>query len=105
RPPEERPTGIFALNDVMAMGVYHAASELGLTLPDDLSIVGFDDIPAARYIVPELTTVAQPIYQMGEAAALTLIRHIQDDSLPLETIELQTRLVVRGSTAPVEPAR
>lgn len=105
RPPEKRPTAIFALNDVMAMGVYHAASELGLTLPDDLSVVGFDDIPAARYIVPGLTTVAQPIYQMGEAAALTLIRHIQDDSLPLETIELETRLVVRGSTAPMEPHR
>jgi LacI family transcriptional regulator len=99
RPLEERPTAIFALNDVMAMGVYHAAAELGLILPDDLSVVGFDDIPAARYIVPSLTTVAQPIYQMGEAAALTLIRHIQDDSLPLETIQLETRLVVRDSTA------
>jgi LacI family transcriptional regulator len=99
RPPEERPTAIFALNDVMAMGVYHAAAELKLALPDDLSIIGFDDIPAARYIVPSLTTVAQPIYRMGEAAALTLIRHIQDDSLPLETIQLETRLIVRDSTA------
>jgi LacI family transcriptional regulator len=98
--PASRPTAVFALTDVMAVGVMHAAAELGLSIPRDLSVIGFDDIPAAKYIIPELTTVAQPIYQMGEAAAQTLIRHIQDDTLALETIQLETRLVKRSSTAP-----
>jgi LacI family transcriptional regulator len=98
---EHRPTAVFALADVMAIGVMHAASEAGLSLPQDLSIMGFDDVPAAKYIIPELTTVAQPIYDMGEAAAATLIRHMQDSSLPLETIQLPTKLIVRKSTAPL----
>jgi len=60
-----RPTAIFALTDVMAIGAIHAAFELGLTLPDDLSVVGFDNIPLASYVIPALTTVAQPIYNKG----------------------------------------
>jgi LacI family transcriptional regulator len=96
----DRPTAIFAFNDVMAIGVMHAAAELGLRLPEDLSVVGFDDIPAAAYSIPELTTVAQPIYAMGENAASLLIRHIRESESPVESIRLETRLVVRKSTAP-----
>ncbi|MDZ4767385.1 MAG: LacI family DNA-binding transcriptional regulator [Chloroflexota bacterium] len=101
--PVQRPTAVFALTDVMAIGVMHAAAELGMSLPKDLSIIGFDDIPAAKYIIPELTTVNQPIYQMGEVAATTLIRHIHDRELPLETLQLPTRLIIRKSTAPIYP--
>jgi LacI family transcriptional regulator len=99
--PAARPTAVFALTDVMAIGVMHAAAELGLSLPRDVSIIGFDDIPAAKFIIPELTTVSQPIYQMGEVAASTLIRHIQDRDLPLESLQLSTRLILRKSTAPI----
>jgi LacI family transcriptional regulator len=70
------PTAIFAFNDVVAVGVMHAASQLGLTLPDDLSVVGFDDIPLAAYVIPELTTVAQPIYNIGQTAVEVLLRRL-----------------------------
>lgn len=96
----DRPTAIFAFNDVMAIGVMHAAAELGLRLPDDLSVVGFDDIPIAAYSIPELTTVAQPIYAMGETAADLLIRHVRDTDALVESVKLETRLIVRKSTAP-----
>jgi LacI family transcriptional regulator len=96
----DRPTAIFAFNDVIAIGVLHAAAELGLRLPDDLSVIGFDDIPAAAYSIPELTTVAQPIYAMGEQAANLLIRHIRDSDAPVESVKLETQLIIRKSTAP-----
>lgn len=94
-----RPTAIFALTDVIAIGVMHAASEIGLLMPDNLSIVGFDNISLAAYSIPELTTVAQPIYEMGHAAAGILLRHIAEDDAPIETILLETALIVRKSTA------
>ncbi len=95
-----RPTAIFALTDVMAVGVLHATAELGLAVPDDLSVMGFDDIPLAAYSIPGLTTVAQPIYQMGAAAVDVLLRHIRDADAETERIVLETRLVIRKSTAP-----
>lgn len=94
------PTAIFALTDVIAIGVMHAAAEIGLRLPENLSIVGFDNISLAAYSIPELTTVAQPIYEMGRAAAGILLRHIDEDDAPIETILLETALIVRKSTAP-----
>ena len=94
------PTAIFALTDVVAVGVLHAAAQLGLRLPDDLSVMGFDDIPLAAYVIPELTTVAQPIYGMGQTAVEILMRRLRDPDRPLEKIQLDTRLVVRKSTAP-----
>ncbi len=94
------PTAIFALTDVIAVGVLHAAAELGLRLPDELSVMGFDDIPLASYVIPELTTVAQPIYEMGQTAVEILMRHLGNTDARLETITLDTRLVVRKSTAP-----
>lgn len=72
-PPEERPTAVFCYNDRMAMGAYRAAAELGLDIPHDLSIVGFDDQdPIAYSLYPALTTVALPHYEMGEWAVDTL---------------------------------
>ena len=72
----DRPTAIFALTDVAAVGAMHAAASLGLRLPADLSVVGFDDIALAKYMIPELTTVAQPIYEMGTLAARLLLDHL-----------------------------
>jgi DNA-binding LacI/PurR family transcriptional regulator len=98
-----RPTAIFALNDLQAVGVYQAARELGLHIPDDLSVVGFDDIPTARWATPPLTTVRQPLAQMAVTAARLLLRLAAGEH-PTETrIELATDLVMRASTAPPRP--
>ncbi len=95
------PTAIFALTDVIAVGVLHAAAELDLSLPHDLSVMGFDDIPLAAYVIPELTTVAQPIYSMGQTAVEILMRQLGNPDQPLEKITLDTRLVTRKSTGPL----
>jgi LacI family transcriptional regulator len=100
-----RPTAIFALNDVLAIGVLKAAAELGLRTPEDLSVVGFDDIALASYIVPALTTVAQPIYDMGETAARILLRQMNGTDQPIESVRFDTQLIVRSSTAPVPSDR
>ncbi|GAB4432202.1 MAG: LacI family DNA-binding transcriptional regulator [Anaerolineae bacterium] len=95
-----RPTAIFALTDSMAVGVLHAAYELGLRVPDDLSVIGFDDIALASFLIPPLTTVAQPIYTIGETAAHILLTQMNDPELPPQSVTLPTALVVRNSTAP-----
>jgi LacI family transcriptional regulator len=95
-----RPTAIFALNDVLAVGAMRAANELGMRVPDDISIVGFDDIPLASYVVPALTTIAQPIYDIGECAAQILLNQMTDSEPSVETVLFETELVVRKSTAP-----
>jgi len=95
------PTAIFALNDVVAVGIMHAAAEVGLRLPDDLSVIGFDDIPLAQYMIPSLTTIAQPIYEMGERAAQLLLNRLATGTAtPYESIELEMKLKKRASTAP-----
>jgi len=93
-------TAIFALTDVLAVGALRAVSEIGLRVPQDISIIGFDDIALASYVVPPLTTVAQPIHSIGETAAQILVRHMADSHQPAETIEFDTQLIVRESTAP-----
>lgn len=95
------PTAIFALTDVIAIGVMHAAAELGLRVPHDLSVMGYDDIPLATYSVPGLTTIAQPIYDMGETATRLLLERILDNEKPPKTLTLDCRLVVRKSTSPL----
>jgi DNA-binding LacI/PurR family transcriptional regulator len=92
-------TAIFALTDVLAVGALRAASELGLRVPQDLSIIGFDDISLASFVVPPLTTVAQPISAIGETAAHILLRRMDDSNQSTETIKFETKLVVRESTA------
>lgn len=94
-----RPTAIVALTDVMAVGVLHAAHDLGLRVPEDLSVTGFDDIPLASHALPGLTTVAQPFQEMGQRAARRLLQLIRNPDLPPETERLPAHLVVRGSTA------
>ncbi|MFN8466077.1 MAG: LacI family DNA-binding transcriptional regulator [Caldilineaceae bacterium] len=103
------PTAIFAGNDLMAIGVLAAARDAGIAVPDDLSIVGFDDIHLAGYINPPLTTVAQPKYELGVIAAELLLARLAKPDMPPQRRLLQAQLVVRQSTtacriAPV-PAR
>lgn len=95
------PTAIFACNDGQAIGVYHAAHELGLRIPDDLSVVGFDDLPPIRWLIPPLTTIRQPLTEMAAAATTMLVRLAQGEPPAQRRVELGTDLVVRGSTAPL----
>ncbi|MFD5061091.1 LacI family DNA-binding transcriptional regulator [Streptomyces sp. NPDC058394] len=95
----EPPTAIFAGNDLQALGVYEAARELGLRIPEDLSVVGFDDLPLTRWIGPPLTTVRQPLIEMAETAA-RLVLDLSRGQQPATTrVDLATNLVVRSSTA------
>jgi len=97
-----RPTAIFAANDVTALGVLQAAEELGLRVPDDLSLVGYDDISYAALPRIELTTVAQPSFEMGKIAAEWLLSVIGGKRRrPLHRL-LKPRLVVRRTTAPLK---
>jgi LacI family transcriptional regulator len=94
------PTAIFAFNDNMAVGVLRAASARGLRVPDDLSVVGFDDSEPAKIVTPPLTTVRQPLAEMGRMAVSLLLRQLENQRVEGLNVELQTRLVVRDSTAP-----
>lgn len=101
---QDRPSAIFACSDLMALGIYDAARQLGLRIPEDLSVVGFDDVPEAEWAVPALTTVQQPIAEMGSAALRMLLRVGSKGSThgarPAPREELATGLVLRDSTAP-----
>jgi LacI family transcriptional regulator len=92
------PTAIFAGSDQQALGVYEAARQRGLRVPEDLSVVGFDDLPAARWVSPPLTTVRQPLADMGRVAAEMLGDLIGGTPLRSQRVELSTELVIRDST-------
>jgi LacI family transcriptional regulator len=94
------PTAIFAFSDHLALGVYEAARASGLSIPDQLSVVGFDDLPAARWASPPLTTVRQPLEEMGGLAARMILNLVRRKPLESPRMELSTRLVERASTAP-----
>jgi len=91
----EGPIGLFACSDEMAAGAYRAAADLGLDIPRDLMVVGFDDVRGAKWLHPPLTTVRQPIREMASAAVRALLEPTADDQ---RVIELPTSLQVRGST-------
>ena len=95
-----RPTAIFAGNDLSALGVLRAARDAGLRVPDDLSVVGFDDIPLAEWSTPSLTTVRQPLIEMAAVAVRILLGSSGSDESLGRRVELATDLVVRESTAP-----
>ncbi|HEX6523138.1 MAG TPA: LacI family DNA-binding transcriptional regulator [Streptosporangiaceae bacterium] len=97
----EPPTAIFAGSDQQAFGVYEAARQRGLRVPEDLSVVGFDDLPVARWVSPPLTTVRQPLTEMGRAAAQILSDLIEGVPPRSRRVELSTELIVRESTAPL----
>lgn len=95
----DRPTAIITGNDLQALGVYQAAREARLHIPEDVSVIGFDDLPIARWVSPPLTTIRQPLFEMAETAAemvLDLAKGIQPAQ---PRLELATELVVRESTA------
>jgi LacI family transcriptional regulator len=95
----EPPTAIFASNDVMAMGVMDAVRNRGLRIPDDISVVGFDNIPQSAVVFPPLTTVEQPLEQMGRAATQLLMRILKKRDETMGRMELPTQLVVRSSSS------
>jgi LacI family transcriptional regulator len=94
------PTAIFASNDVSAFGVMEAIREYGLRIPDDVSVLGFDNIPQAAHVHPPLTTVQQPLEEMGRIATRMLLEYINDPQRSIERVELPTELVLRQSCHP-----
>jgi LacI family transcriptional regulator len=96
----EPPTAIFAFNDNIAIGAIQAARARGLRVPEDLSVVGFDDVEPATIVTPALTTVRQPLAEMGRTAVSLLNRLLERQRFETLHVELATRLVVRESTAP-----
>ncbi len=95
----DRPTAVFACNDLMAIGAISAATEGGLRVPQDLSIVGFDDVRLASFTNPPLTTIAQPKYEIGVVALEMLLARAQNLAAPARLVRLDTELIVRRSTA------
>jgi DNA-binding LacI/PurR family transcriptional regulator len=100
-----RPTAVLAMSDVMAIGAISAAGRLGLAVPADLSVVGFDDIELARHVQPPLTTVHQPVRRKGEEACRLLLAAIERlEVAGKDHRRLETRLIVRGSSGPAPRA-
>jgi len=95
-----RPSAVLAMSDAMAIGVLRAARELGLRVPEDLSVVGFDDIDISQHTNPPLTTVHQPIREKGESAVRILLSVVERRDQRPEHLRLETRLIIRGSTGP-----
>jgi LacI family transcriptional regulator len=95
---DDPPTAVFAASDQMALGVYEAARKAGRRVPDDLSVVGFDDLPEAQWSSPPLTTVHQPLSDMGALGVRTALRLLEDQPVDTPRVELATHLVVREST-------
>jgi LacI family transcriptional regulator len=94
---DDRPTAIFASNDMSAMGVYRAAQEAGLRVPEDLSVVGFDNLPETACLVPALTTIDQFLTEMGTIAVDMIVKLIHGDILESNLRKIATNLVVRDS--------
>ncbi|HEY3929839.1 MAG TPA: LacI family DNA-binding transcriptional regulator [Candidatus Koribacter sp.] len=92
-------TAIFAYNDIVAIGAIRALREANLRVPEDISVVGFDDIRGATYVVPSITTVRQPLHKMGEIAGETLVERIEGKEFP-EEIHIEPEFVVRESSGP-----
>jgi LacI family transcriptional regulator len=95
------PTAIFAANDLSAFGAIEAIKERGLRVPDDVSVVGFDDIPMASQVFPALTTIRQPLHEMGATAVKLLASMVSGLNPITQRIKLPTELIVRASTGPV----
>jgi LacI family transcriptional regulator len=96
----ELPTAIFAGSDQQAFGAYEALHERGLRVPEDVSVVGFDDLPVSSWVVPRLTTIRQPLAEMAAMAARMVLRMSSGERVDSPRVELATRLIVRESTAP-----
>ena len=97
---DDPPTAIFACNDLMAIGVMSAALKLGLHIPADLSVIGFDDVRLASFANPPLTTIVQPKYEIGVIATTMLLERMHDLEMPARRRVFETNLLLRQSTAP-----
>jgi DNA-binding LacI/PurR family transcriptional regulator len=93
----DRPTAVFVANNLMAMGALHAIGDAGLRIPQDLGIVCFDDVPWGAWLLPPLTVVAQPAFELGSSAARILLDRLRDPNCPVRKVVLPTRLLVRAS--------
>ncbi len=91
------PTAIFACNDAIALGAYQVAQEFGLKIPEDLSIIGYDDITIAKYLHPSLSTINQPKQQLAQLAVDTLLERIKNPQLPYRTLKISPTLTIRSS--------
>lgn len=98
----ERPTAVFIASDLVAMGAIAGARSLGLNIPRDLAVVGFDDIPLARYMEPPLTTIRLPAFALGFAAGDLLIRLLNGEEIRSPHVLLETELVMRRSCGAAE---
>jgi LacI family transcriptional regulator len=103
-PAELRPTAVTCYNDLVAIGLYRALAELGLRVPDDVSVIGWDDIPLTEYLPVPLTTVRMPKARMGALAAQMLIRHVEaHEVLPPQQVALDFELIARASVRRLIP--
>jgi LacI family repressor for deo operon, udp, cdd, tsx, nupC, and nupG len=96
---QERPTAVFCFNDEMALGVIETARRHGIRVPDDLSVVGFDDIRFSAHMDPPLTTIAQPMREIGEGTVRLLLDILSGKTIVPTSVTLPHRLIVRGSTS------
>lgn len=94
----ERPTALIGTTDIAAIGAVHAAIGAGLSVPGEISVIGFDDLPESRYVLPALTTIAQPLREIGTQAVAQLVAQMAGEEITLP--ELSLRLVLRDTTAP-----
>ncbi|EJL6538497.1 substrate-binding domain-containing protein [Vibrio cholerae] len=96
------PSALFVSNDMMAMGVIQAASQRGLRVPDDLSLIGYDDVHIAKFMTPALTTIHQPKYRLGKAAVDTLLYRLENPDTTAQVVQLEPTLVVRSSVCSLD---
>ena len=96
----DRPTAVITLNDLIGMAAIRAATDLGLKVPEDISIAGFDNIPFSNITVPRLTTVASEPEQNGRAAVRLLLKRLKKPDDPREIITAKWKLIIRESTGP-----
>ena len=96
---EDRPTAVFCANDLMALGAIKAIKERKLTVPGDISIIGFDDLVISQYFDPPLTSVRQPLFHIGKEALIILMGIINGEKKEPQEIEIETRLIKRSSVA------
>ncbi|RMF79802.1 MAG: LacI family transcriptional regulator [Chloroflexi bacterium] len=99
---DEKPTAIFACNDLMAVGVMAALSALNFHVPDDVSVIGYDDVPLASFVNPRLTTIAQPARDIGKLAVKRLLERIETSDSPVQQTMLPVKLIERDSCAPLQ---
>jgi LacI family transcriptional regulator len=98
----EAPTALLTYSDLLALGVLRAAADLGLSVPGDVSVIGYDDVELASFSIPRLTTIYQDKQRLGELAVQQILKRIQDPNLPREEIVLPARLIIRESTGPLK---